>query len=257
MQATNYDHMPTVELESRPSWAEKIDETDLIDISNSQFLEAIFGDVDQEAQPVVISFVEVPSKVDKKAWYGRSRKRAEITQYLFDKGNNYFSVSAFMPGEDGSYARRKKYFYEQRAVMLDDIGTKVPLERISTEPTALIQTSEGNYQAIYMLSEPIRNPDSADQLMKAFIDAELCDPGAGGPTARLARLPCGINAKYNPPFPCRLRYWNPDISYTREELITGLGLQSFLPAQESTKVKRDNYLIILLISDSRDLVFQV
>ncbi len=222
-----------------PIWAEKIDETDITGISNKDFLEVTFGVIDQHAQPMVVSFLESPASCDQRAWHGLARKHAEATDYLFDGGNNYFSLSVFSPDESGFYARKKNRFYEQRAIMLDDVGTKVPLERLIVEPTALIQTSEGNYQAVYLLSEPIQNAEDADALMKAFIGAALCDPGSDGPTARLARLPRGINAKYTPAFVCRLRHWNPSKRYSREELIAGFGIRDFLSVQKPEKAKKE------------------
>src|SRR5690606_704373 len=63
---------------------------------------------------------------------------------------------------------------------------------------------------------------SADQLMNAIVNAGLCDPGANGPTARLARLPVAVNGKHEPPFPCKLERWSPDKRYSVQDLINGL-----------------------------------
>jgi len=62
--------------------------------------------------------------------------------------------------------------------------------------------------------------------MKAIVGAGLCDPGAGGPQARLARLPVGVNGKREPAFTCRCITWSPQRRYSVEELIEGLGLQA-------------------------------
>jgi hypothetical protein len=219
------------------SWQKKIDVTDVISISNRDFLLTIFGDAAQQAQPVLVSFQESPAKVDKRAWSGAGRQSAEIGNYLFDDGNNFFTVATFHPDTNGFYARRKKQFYELHLIMLDDVGTKVPLERLIIEPTALIETSRGNYQALYALAEPLRDAKLADQLMKAFIKAGLCDPGADGPTARLARLPVGINRKYEPPHKCSLRYWQQHRKHTLEELVAGFGLGEFLNTPRVSKKK--------------------
>ncbi len=221
-----------------PDWAEKIDETDVTAVSNKDFLDTIFGSPEQHAQPVLVSFLESPATVDTRAWRGLGRKQAETSNYLFDGGNNYFSVSVFTPDQNGFFARRKKFFSAQRAIMLDDVGTKVPLERLTVEPSALIETSGGNYQATYILSDEIADAEEADNLMKAFIAAGLCDPGADGPTARLARLPRGVNAKHDPAFTSRLRHWNPNKRYSRQDLIAGFELEDFLPSKEE-KAKKD------------------
>ena len=61
--------------------------------------------------------------------------------------------------------------------------------------------------------------------MDAIVAARLCDPGANGPRARLARLPVAVNGKHKPPFPCRLVEWRPDLRYSIDELVAGLQLE--------------------------------
>ena len=79
--------------------------------------------------------------------------------------------------------------------MLDDIGTKVPDERLGDiEPTWRIETSPGNYQVGIALTEPLTDAAKATEVQQAFIEAGLCDPGAGG-LNRWARFPNGINGK--------------------------------------------------------------
>ena len=79
--------------------------------------------------------------------------------------------------------------------MLDDVGTKVPDERLGDiEPTWRIETSPGNYQVGIALTEPLTDAAKATELQQAIIEAGLCDPGAGG-LNRWARLPNGINGK--------------------------------------------------------------
>src|SRR5262249_30597137 len=130
--------------------------------------------------------------------------------------NSYFSVSAYRPDQAGGYRRQKRQFAGLYAVMLDDIGTKVPAEKITLDPSWATETSAGNFQVGFILRDPITDAAAADRLMKAIIDAGLCDEGAGGPTARLARLPQGINGKYSPPFVCQMTDWNPELRYSPE-----------------------------------------
>jgi len=54
--------------------------------------------------------------------------------------------------------------------------------------------------------------------METIIAAGLCDPGASGPRARLARLPVGVNGKHAPLFASRVREWSRDLRYSVEEL---------------------------------------
>lgn len=120
--------------------------------------------------------------------------------------------------------------------MLDDIGTKVSLERLTLQPSWLIETSPNNYQAGYILNDAINNTNEVDQLMNAVINAGLCDPGANGETTRLARLPVAVNGKHNPVFLCRLRIWTPQNRYSMQTLIDGLQLEII----EKARSKRIN-----------------
>ncbi|MCF8209062.1 MAG: RepB family DNA primase [Rhodoferax sp.] len=111
--------------------------------------------------------------------------------------------------------------------MLDDIGVKVPLDRLQAcPPTWLIETSPGNHQAGYIFDLPIGKVQ-ADALKQGLIDASLCDSGASGGAARWMRLPCAINGKPKygtPAFQCKLIEWHPDRRYTVEEIAQRLEL---------------------------------
>lgn len=109
--------------------------------------------------------------------------------------------------------------------MLDDLGGKVAMDRLTLPPTWLLETSPGNHQAGYVLREPLTDGLTADRLMNAIVLAGLCDPGANGPRARLARLPVAVNGKHDPPFSCRLATWAPELRYSVDELVAGLQLE--------------------------------
>ena len=98
------------------------------------------------------------------------------------------------------------------------------MERLTLDPSWLLETSAGNYQAGYLLEAPLADGKVADRLMDAIVEAILCDPGAKGPQSRLARLPEAVNGKHSPPFRCRLRRWDPSRRYSVEELVEGLQL---------------------------------
>ncbi|MDP1647853.1 MAG: hypothetical protein Q8M01_06600 [Rubrivivax sp.] len=203
---------------------DKTDETYAVD--NGAFLMAIFGSTPAETRPLVVTFDGDPTKVAAKSWFGRpwQAERAETTS-LPAGANNYFSLATFRPDEAGQYRRQKARFSALHAVMLDDVGTKVAMERLTLPPTWLLETSPGNYQAGYLLREPLADGAAADRLMNAVVAAGLCDPGANGPRARLARLPAAVNGKHTPPFPCRLAEWRPQLRYSIEELVDGLELE--------------------------------
>ncbi|KAB7738416.1 hypothetical protein F2P47_17295 [Parvibaculum sedimenti] len=194
-------------------------------VSNKEFMQAIFHKQPDGASPAVVSFAGHPGHVSASEWGGKPwRREADELEHLSAAANNYFSLSTHRPEPDGKIRRRKSCFSALHAVMLDDVGTKVPFERLNVPPSWLIQTSPGNYQAGYILRDPIDDTSKADQLMKAIISKGLCDPGAGGPTARLARLPVATNGKHTPLFKCRLSKWAPGRLYTVGELIEGFQL---------------------------------
>jgi hypothetical protein len=144
--------------------------------------------------------------------------------------NNYFCLSSHYPGDDGVVRRKKSQFRGLHCLMLDDIGSKIPADRVTLAPSWSIETSPGNYQVGFILDEPILQTPAADRLMNAIIAAGLCDPGANGPTARLARLPVAINGKYDGPFQCRLVEWRPDLRYSVEAIVEGLQIELAPPA---------------------------
>lgn len=212
-------------------------------VSNGEFLLAVFGCELAQALPLVVGFTGNPANVASKAWSGRPwQGNNDMTTDLSAHANNYFSLAVFKPDEAGQYRRLKARFHALYAVMLDDVGSKVPMERLSLQPSWLIETSQGNCQAGYLLREPLTDGLAADRLMNAIVAAGLCDPGANGPRARLARLPVAVNGKHSPPFACKMREWAPELRYSVEELADGLQLemaraerskrQKMRPAQE-------------------------
>ena len=211
-------------LTSLPGDGGETDETGRV--HNGDFLAAVFRYELGNARPLLVSFKGNPATVPSDKWSGRPWTGTRDDAINCAAGaNNYFTLATFTPDDAGRYRRKKAHFCALYAVMLDDVGTKVVMERLTLRPTWLLETSPGNHQAGYLLSEPSTNGAAADRLMNAIIDAGLCDPGANGPRSRLARLPCAVNGKHTPPFRCRLIKWSPDLRYSIDELVDGLGLE--------------------------------
>jgi hypothetical protein len=195
-------------------------------VGNGEFLLVVFGDGAALARPVVVSFQGNPGGVPAKVWFGNPwQGNPDMSTSLPASANNYFSLATFRPDEAGKFRRQKSLFHALHAVMLDDVGTKVAMERLTLSPSWLLETSLGNYQAGYLLREPLTDGTLADSLMNAIVAAGLCDPGANGPRARLARLPVAINGKHTPPFLCRMVTWSPELRYSIEDLVDGLELE--------------------------------
>jgi len=212
---------PETMLPSGRTETDKTGETDLV--SNGDFMREVFGGDIADTRPFVVTFSGHPSKG---AWQGHPwPAEVDATAMLPDDANNYFSLAVFRPDEAGRYRRQKARFVALHAVMLDDVCSKVDMDRLTLPPTWLLETSSGNYQAGYLLAEPLTDGAQADRLMNAIVDAGLCDPGANGPRTRLARLPVAVNGKHEPPFRCRMREWTPERRYSVEELVAGLQLE--------------------------------
>lgn len=164
-------------------------------------------------------------------------------------------MATYTANGKGEFRRKKEQFHALHAVMLDDLGTKIPMERLTLPPSWLIETSAGNYQAGYILQTPINDPKLATRLVNAIIDVGLCDKGANGPTTRMARLPFGVNGKNIPPFTCKLKQWNPELRYSVDDLLRKLELN--MSEGKSAQVKtpgRDGHDEIFLECPSENPV---
>jgi hypothetical protein len=217
----------TTDFSNGQTETDKTGESDTVD--NNEFMRALFGKPDADVRPMVVSFAGNPTSVKGSAWAGNPWD-ADGTA-LSSLNNNYFSLASFRPDEAGRWRRRKSHFSALNTIMLDDLGGKIPMERLTLKPTWLIETSPGNYQAGYALREPLSDGSAGDRLMNAIVAASLCDPGANGPRARLARLPVAVNGKHEPPFHCSLETWNPGLRYLVDEIVSGLQLDMVEPGR--------------------------
>lgn len=207
-----------------PMETDKTGRTDLV--SNGEFLRTVFGDNLADVRPVVVSFAGNPMSVPGKVWFGSPwQGNTDFSVNLPNNANNYFSLAVFKPDEAGNYRRQKARFHALYAVMLDDIGSKVATERLTLSPSWMLETSPSNHQAGYLLRDPLTDGLATDKLMNAIVAAGLCDPGANGPRARLARLPVAVNGKHSPPFTCKMVAWSPELRYSTDELVDGLQLE--------------------------------
>jgi hypothetical protein len=198
-----------------------------VQISNSEFVAAVFPRLPDGA------FAAVCAKIKDPSGGGWLAARADlVAAHLSAANNNYLGCASFYPGDDGSFKARKAKFAACHFLMLDDLGTKVAMERLTGfELSWLIETSPGNHQGGIILADPLTEGALAVRLLTAMIDAKLCDAGATGPLSRWARLPVAINGKPKyaledgSPFQCRLVEWRPDKRYTPEEIVDRLQLE--------------------------------
>lgn len=196
-------------------------------ITNADFVAAVFPRLPEGA------FAAICSKSGDPGMGGWSASRADLVAVnLSVANNNYIGCSSYYPGDDGSFKARKTGFAACHFLMLDDLGTKVPLERLAGFVLSwLIETSPGNYQGGIILAEPLTDAAVAVRLLNALINSAFCDAGATGPLSRWARLPVAINGKPKyagedgAPFQCRLIEWRPDKRYTPQEIVDRLQLE--------------------------------
>ena len=197
-------------------------------VTNAEFLEALCEDLPDGAAAMTCSLSGDPLTARRGAWFARPWTFG-MTPPVRASRNNYVSIGAvYADPVLGEYRRRKANFARLLAVMVDDLGSKLPMHHVERlAPSALIETSPQNFQAFYFLM-PCAVTDSGErstQLIDVMIKQGLAadtDPGMAG-CVRLGRLPVGINgkAKYRRdgrPFYVRLARWSPDRRYRVEDV---------------------------------------
>lgn len=211
----------------RPEETPETTVTTLTEVTNEKFLTAVFTQMQPNERPMIVSIAGSVNAQTK--WPPGIGWTANADTHNTDR-NWYFTLSTYLP-KDGGYRRKKEQFHRACGVYLDDIGTKAaPRERLDAcPPSYLIETSLGNYQAGYLFVQPVKDLAQVDALQEALVKAGLCDPGAKGPSARLGRLPYGVNGKYSPPQRCRLVEWHPDRRYSIEQIVELLELEPVQP----------------------------
>jgi len=196
-------------------------------VSNAIFIATVFP---KRPEGAFVAVASKPGDPTNGGWV--AFRSGEVIERIGNSANNFVGCSSFYPGDDGSFKARKANFAACHFLMLDDLGTKIPIERLGNfKLTWLIETSPGNHQGGIVFSEPLTDADTAVLLLNAVIDAGYCDAGASGPLSRWARLPVAINGKPKylatdgSAFQCKLIQWNPEARYTPEEIIAELKLE--------------------------------
>jgi RepB DNA-primase from phage plasmid len=215
-------------------------------MNNVDFLSAMFEGMADGEMTTLHSFMGDPSQYAEGKWFGYPWKRGMRLPVKAGNpfANNYVCVSTFHPDSEGKVYRRKMLFAGLYAVMIDDLGTKLPMADLRMEPSALIETSPGNFQAWLFLAAPIRDAALADRLIEQMVErgisAEM-DPGMKGIT-RVARLPVGVNrkAKYGEHgFKHVVHKFDPAIKYTHREIADCYGLSLAVQTREPPKPPRN------------------
>jgi len=197
-----------------------------LQVTNLDFLNAIFFHIPKNAHSAVCSKMGDPN------FGGWSPNRWQDSNLILDDlANNFVNCSTFFIDQDNLLRAKKENFAACHFLMLDDLGTKVSLERLGKfELSWLIETSPGNHQGGVIFQEPICDGELANSLLNAIIEAGLCDAGSTSAMARWARLPVAINGKLKHKtneggaFKCRLLKWNPNKKYSFDQILNQLQL---------------------------------
>lgn len=231
-------------------------------ITNQQFIDAIFGGrVPEGYSPAICSKSGDPTK----GGYSAAPATPDAIGRLSASTNNYVSNAAYsLGGEPGEFAAKKDAAYGVYALLVDDYGTKVAIDKFDGFTLSwLLETSPGNYQVVILLHDAISVADGAG-LVRALINRGLSDPGATG-GMRWIRLPNGVNGKpqhadpnTGEPFNCRLVEWNPEARYTPQEIVERFGLtiepeREYLPPDDGV-APSDTYARAALESERASVV---
>jgi len=117
-----------------------------------------------------------------------------LVDALDAKQDCYWSIAAFP--DDGSAKRTNSRALGVRALVIDDVGTKVKSLTVLSElgaPTAIVETSSGNFQFVYRLSAEVPVADWGGFF--AGVEALVGQKLEGRDAVHLFRLPMGVNTK--------------------------------------------------------------
>lgn len=196
-------------------------------IGPDEALQALLGTNNETARPMVCSLAGDPLLADGSEWAGYAYDPDRPLENT--SANLYASCALIRPDNAGHYHRRSG-FAIPRLVSLDDIGTgpgaKITPQLIKLQPTAIVETSPGNCQFLYRLTD---DPSVAEvgRLTRALQHAGLSD---ASDVVRWFRLPGGRNRKahvierHGSPWPVRLVYWSPAKAYSVGRVASALGI---------------------------------
>lgn len=193
-----------------------------------EFFDAMRVHVPDEARVVLCQFRGDPGADFKGKWRAYVLNDLEMIDEL---SNVYLCVSAMKRNARGEFRRRKENFAGGLLLMIDDLGTgkaaKFPMSTIDAlPPTALVETSPDNYQAIYMFDRLIDDMAKFEMLIRAFIEKQFLgkDTGMAG-VNRVFRPPIGVNGKpKHNGWQVRMAEWLPDNRYSVEDLAKAFKL---------------------------------
>ena len=194
-------------------------------VTNSEFLAAVYGTLEDGQYGWTASFRSDPHNSPIEVWAGQVWVGAERQRALIDKrtqDNNYYSVARLR--SEAKPQRLKAHFHELAVLVADDAN----IAALNGRPSFIIETSPGRHQvgAILDRENPnVRDPQLIDAVMAAMADAKLVNADrSGNNLVRYCRLPGGTNTKGGAAHPVRIIEWNPGQVLTVEDALSLFGL---------------------------------
>jgi hypothetical protein len=148
-----------------------------------------------------------PADTENSKWWPAPHKTGK---YVPCNTNNYICISSAIqtPHEKTGklrYWRSDANFGHGLAIMIDDIGDgkgskgSMTIEYFSNvlQPTAVVETSPGNYQIWYFFDKPEKDKQLFKNFLRSFVDQVLSSGGDKTikDITRFGRMPGGINGK--------------------------------------------------------------
>jgi len=191
-----------------------------------RFLSALARGMPADERLIMCGFEGDPNKADRRSWKPWPWSPGKDIPFG-RRANGYVTVASFGKAPDATFRRRTATFAAGRALMVDDIGTKIDAAQTTgwPAPSAIVETSPGNHQWWYMLKAPERDRLRFDGVIRAFIASQLLgkDPGMAGVT-RVGRLPGYTNAKpQHDGWLCKLHDLNAS-RFSIDDLLKAFGL---------------------------------
>jgi len=160
--------------------------------SLKKFFEKIYGDLE--------GWIFTAYKDHEKDDFGQKKYSNEQVDTMLDeifsyndKASIYFCPHLF---ETNGKGRVKGNSLETKCLWVDK--DKGKLDELKPKPTICWQTSEGRWQAVWVLDRYI-DIETAELLNKNLVEQTKGDPG-GWHAGKLLRVPDSVNHKYSPPF---------------------------------------------------------
>lgn len=224
-----------------------------------EFLEALAAPVAGDESLIFCGFAGDPNTAGTSAWRPRRWMPGDPLPINPARTNGYITQATFRRAQDGTWRRRTDLFSRGLAMMVDDVGTKVDpavVERLA--PSAIVETSPGNYQWWYFLEPPERSRQIFDGVIKGFINHNLLgnDPGMNG-VNRVGRVPGYVNGKAAyAGFRVRLTSLV-DRRYSLDEIREAFGIRKHTRQRRRQQIPRDAESRVAMYRAHRDLMASV